>query len=151
MQLKDLNLARVKPESKLPYRILLVDDEPQISELHSEVLNLCGYSVDTVSDGIVAWNTLIESSYDLLVTDNDMPRLTGLDLIKKVRFAGMTLPIILASGSIQMEELNKNPQLRIDAALFKPFSFDELLVTVEKLLSQSGNAGKQCLHTMTVG
>jgi two-component system, OmpR family, alkaline phosphatase synthesis response regulator PhoP len=148
MHLKDLNEARVKPESKLPYRILLVDDEPQISELYSEVLNLCGYNVDIASNGIVAWNTLIESSYDLLITDNDMPRLTGLDLIKKVRFAGMTLPIILASGSIQMEGLNKNPIFRIDAILFKPLSFDELLVTVDKVLNQSGNEGKQGLQTV---
>jgi two-component system, OmpR family, alkaline phosphatase synthesis response regulator PhoP len=148
MHLKDLNEARVKPESKLPYRILLVDDEPQISELYSEVLNLCGYNVDIASNGIVAWNTLIESSYDLLITDNDMPRLTGLDLIKKVRFSGMTLPIILASGSIQMEGLNKNPIFRIDAILFKPLSFDELLVTVDKVLNQSGNEGKQGLQTV---
>src|SRR6185369_2670070 len=131
---KVFNKAQPKAGSELPYRILLVDDEAQMRELHADLLNDAGYNVDTAPDGIVAWNTLNEISYDLLITDNNMPRLSGLDLIKRVRSEGMSLPIILASGTIQMEELNQNPQLRIDAVLHKPFLMEELLSAIQNIL-----------------
>lgn len=59
-----------------------------------------GYEVDSAEDGSVAWDTLNACSYDLLINDNNMPNLTGLELLRKVRDHHIALPVIMASGTI---------------------------------------------------
>jgi DNA-binding response OmpR family regulator len=119
------------------HRILVVDDDFYARELHAGVLIRFGYNVDTAGDGADAWKALEGDSYDLLITDNKMPRVTGLELIKKLRSEDMTLPVILASGTVPTEELKRHPWLRLDATLPKPFSIAELLDTVKKVLHAS--------------
>jgi two-component system OmpR family response regulator len=118
------------------YRILVVEDDSHQLELNAVALIRFGYDVDTAVDGVTAWVALhdVSVNYNLLVTDNKMPRVTGLELIKKLRSEKMTLPVILASGTIPTEELKQNPWLKLDATLPKPFTTDELLVTVKKVL-----------------
>jgi CheY-like chemotaxis protein len=115
-------------------RILVVDDDGDIRRLNSEVLTGSGYKVDTAADGDDAWDVLELYRYDLLLTDYDMPKVTGVELLKKLRAAHMTMPVILASGTIPTQELNRHPWLQIDATLPKPYTPDELLVTVRKAL-----------------
>lgn len=122
------------------HRILLVDDDVYARELNAGVLIRFGYNVDTAEDGAAAWKALHEINYDLLITDNRMPRVTGMDLIKKVRSEDMMLPIILASGTVPTEELNRHPWLQLDATLSKPFTLAELLDTVIEVLRASDSA-----------
>lgn len=138
----------VKTGSNFPFRILLADDDAQLLEVHGDVLTLFGYHVDTASNGVEAWNSLHETDYDLLITDNNMPRLTGMDLIKKVRSAGISMPIILASGTVPLDELKQNSKLTIDSILVKPFYLDELLATVKKVLGfgDRENQSMTCLY-----
>jgi DNA-binding response OmpR family regulator len=146
-QYVDSTNTRIERDPQSPYRILLVDDDVELLELHAEILIRCGYNVDTAANGFIAWNTVHETNYDLLITDNNMPRLTGLELVKQVRSEGLTLPIILASGSVPTEELNQNSWLRIDATLPKPFKTDALLATVKKVLcAKNVTENDQCLH-----
>ena len=142
---EDSNPAAFKRASKSPHRILLVDDDSELRDYHAEILARYGYNVDTAENGVVAWNTLHEVSYDLLITDNNMPKLTGLELIQKVRSEGMKLPIILASGTVPTAELTSNSPLRIEATLLKPFYPDELLTTVKKVLGARESNGKQSI------
>ena len=74
-------------------RILLVEDDTGIRQLSTKMLLRSGYHVDAVEDGAVAWDTLQESSYDLLLTDNRMPKVTGVELLKKLHGARMILPV----------------------------------------------------------
>jgi DNA-binding response OmpR family regulator len=122
------------------HRILLVDDDVYARELNAGVLVRFGYKVDTAEDGAAAWKALNDQSYDLLITDNRMPRVTGLELIKKVRSVDMTLPIILASGTVPVQELKRNPWMNLDATLPKPFTLAELLDTVIKVLRAADDA-----------
>jgi DNA-binding NtrC family response regulator len=79
-------------------RILLIDDEIGLWwNRNLAALTAAGYNVDTAEDGEAGWEALQITSYDLLITDNKMPKLWGLELIKRMRDHGMTLPIILAS------------------------------------------------------
>jgi DNA-binding NtrC family response regulator len=71
----------------------------------------------------------------LLVTDNDMPRLTGLKLIERIRKAGMSLPVIVASGTFPMDRARDYPQLQIAEVIPKPFRKLEFLDTVRNVLS----------------
>ena len=115
-------------------RILLVDDDRDVCLLNSEVLARAGYEVDTADSGMAGWKALQTKRYDALITDNTMPGVTGLDLIKKLRSEDMTLSVILASGTVPAEELNRCPWLQVDALLPKPYTIGELLRTVNQVL-----------------
>ena len=121
-------------DTALPAYVLVVEDERDISLLMTMVLTRAGYRVDNASDGIAGWEMLRTTGYDLLITDNNMPSVTGLDLIKKARADGMMLPVILTSGMMPTEDIDKNPWLQIDALLAKPFTPDALLSTVRSVL-----------------
>lgn len=118
-------------------RILLVDDDHDIRSLNAELLTGSGYHVDTAEDGASGWRLLQTHRYDVLITDNTMPLVTGLELIKKVRSEDMTLAVILASGTVPTEELIQNPWLNIDAVLPKPYSITELVKTVDEVLHKT--------------
>ena len=125
------------------YRILVVDDDDDIRRLNTEVPACSGYKVDAAADGAVAWDTLKLNSYDLLLTDHDMPKVTGVELLIKLRAARMVLPVIMVSGIIPTEKLKQHPWLQIDATLLKPYTSDELLATVRKVLyATDGIAGR---------
>jgi len=126
--------APLQHQTRRSYRILVVDDEPIVRRVHTKVLIDCGYQVDAADDGEAAWQTLQSNSYDLLITDNDMPRVTGVELIKKVRAARMALPIIMATGAEPEEDLTQHPSLQPAAILLKPYTFKALLGTVGAVL-----------------
>ena len=127
-----------KYESLRPQRILVIDDEADILLLYSEVLVHSGYRVDTAQDGHEGWKALVASGgYDLLITDNNMPNLTGLELVRKVRSSGMNLPVILASGTAP---LNRE-WLQLASILPKPFSLEASGVElIQKLRSARATA-----------
>ena len=107
--------------------------------MNARVLIGSGYSVDTAADGADAWAAVQTVSYDLLITDNSMPRVSGLELIRKLRSENMTLPVILASGTVPIEELKRHPLLPLEAILPKPFTIAELLDVVKKVLREAGS------------
>ena len=117
-------------EANLPPRILVVEDDSEILLLSAEMLTSSGFHVDTAEHGATAWEALNARPYDLLITDNNMPNLTGIELIQKLRSARMALPVILASGAIPENTL----PLQLAAILQKPYTLDELLGTVKEVL-----------------
>jgi CheY-like chemotaxis protein len=114
--------------------ILVVEDDMIIRHVSAQVLVGSGYQVDAAEDGVAGWDALHAKHFDLLITDHDMPRLSGLELAKKVRSARMTLPIILATGTLPEEELKRHPWLQLAATLLKPISPQQLLETVKNAL-----------------
>ena len=137
---KKISGAPQQNHARPPHSILLVDDEFHARELHAAALIRSGYDVNTAKDGADAWNALNIVSYDLLITDNRMPRVTGMELIKKLRSEDMMLPVILASGTVPAEELKRHPWLLLDATLTKPFSVEQLLEVVKQVLRSADNA-----------
>ncbi len=126
--------ADFQPAPNPPRRILAVDDNVDIRRLNAEVLTGAGYKVDAAQDGAVAWSALQLLDYDLLITDNQMPTVTGVELIMKLRAEDLTLPVILMSATMPTEEINAYPWLQIQATLLKPYSIVELLITVKEVL-----------------
>jgi DNA-binding response OmpR family regulator len=122
-----------------PCRILVVDDDSDTRQLSVDVLVGSGYDVDAVIDGAAGWEALQTSSYDLTITDNKMPRMTGIELIEKLRSARMTIPVIMATGQLPMNEFARKPWLKPTATLQRPFSNDDLLEAVKKVLRPDGN------------
>jgi two-component system, chemotaxis family, chemotaxis protein CheY len=124
-------------------RILVVDDDEAMRHFNAEVLGSSGYKVDAAADGTIAWDVLQFNDYDLLLTDHKMPKMTGVELLKKLHGARMAVPVIMVSGTMPTMELNRHPWLQIDATLLKPYTCDQLLTTVRKVLhATNGVAGQ---------
>lgn len=121
-------------------RILVADDCEDARKVISIALSRAGFEVDTVADGEAAWEALQQEHYDLLVTDNEMPRLAGIKLIERIRDAGMSLPIIMVSASFSEEDMHDYAHLQMAAVLTKPFEFWEFLNAVSKALRGSAEA-----------
>lgn len=115
-------------------RILYADDDDSLRRLGERLLLCSGYAVDTVSDGAEAWAALQHTSYDLLVTDNEMPHLTGLELIRMSRQAGLNVPVILTSGTLATLPMDDLSWIECSAMLAKPFTCERLLVVVREAL-----------------
>jgi DNA-binding response OmpR family regulator len=101
------------------------------------VLWAAGYRVSSAEDGEEGWSALCAGSYDLLITDHDMPRLSGLDLLRRLRAVKFDLPVILISGNMPWAEPDLLGMLQPGLALEKPFSFVGLMATVSSLLSKA--------------
>ena len=135
--------APIPDATHRPQRILVVDDDTGIRQLGTEVLIRHGYQVDAAEDNTAGWKALQARTYDLLITDLDMRKLSGLKLVKRLRAAHLALPVILASGIMTPQELNRNPWLQLSGALLKPFSPDQLLQTVQAVLRAPDGAPEQ--------
>jgi CheY-like chemotaxis protein len=128
--------ARADAEKKInsPPRILVVDDERDSRQVSVTLLAGSGYEVKAVNDGAAGWEALQAGRYDLIVTDNQMPRMTGFEMIGKLRGARMALPVIMATRSLPTEDFARQPWLKPDAMLERPFSDLDLLAAVKKIL-----------------
>jgi two-component system chemotaxis response regulator CheY len=144
--------APVECQTTPPRSILVVDDDCDIRRINAMVLRHAGYRVDTAEDGAVAWEALGDNSYDLMITDNNMPNLTGMELLKKLYASRMTLPSIMATGKMPEEEFARCPWLRPAATMPKPYAVEELLGVVKKVLRESDDAatGFQVFHSQVL-
>jgi DNA-binding NtrC family response regulator len=114
--------------------ILLADDDPQVRHVCSMALTREGLSVKVVPNGGDAWRALELAEYDLLITDNDMPGLTGLEIIGKLRSARRGTPVVLISGTVSAEGFCREARFSECAFLLKPFPPDHLLKIVKEFL-----------------
>jgi DNA-binding response OmpR family regulator len=122
------------------YRILVVDGEMSIRLQSARALIRAGYGVDAAEDGAVAWKALNFDRYDLLITENHMPNLSGVELVKKVRAVRMNLPVIMTTGESTKEEPS---WLQPAARLLKPFTTAELLLRVKEVLCQTARGREE--------
>jgi CheY-like chemotaxis protein len=116
------------------YRILVVDDEPDIRRLNSELLIEAGYEVDTAADGVMASELLERNPYDLIITDNQMPRMSGVELLEELYSARKFVPAIMATGTMPATELRCQQWFQIATTLIKPYTLPELLGAVRNSL-----------------
>ena len=121
-----------------PKRILVVDDDGVFRCLYREILAGSGYHVDVAADGAEGRAVLRADGYDLLITDNNMPKVSGTELIRELRSSHIMLPIVMASGTPPSAEV----EIHLAATLVKPFTHEELLDTVKKVLGESGDISK---------
>ena len=118
-------------------RVLVVDDEPQITRVLRTVLTSEGYQVQTAAEGQAALTSFTEWRPELVITDLFMPRMDGLELCRRIRSMS-SVPIIVLS--VKGEERTKVEALDsgADDYVTKPFGIDELLARVRAALRRSG-------------
>ena len=114
-------------------RILVVDDEDIIRESLTFVLKKEGYTVQEAENGLVAYNKLQEESFDLVITDLEMPEMKGIELLEEIKKLNIQTSVIIitAFGSLDTAIC----ALRSGASdyLLKPVEFDELLIKIKRL------------------
>lgn len=129
--------TQLQSQSNPLHRILVVEDDLLILQLNTRMLKRAGYEVDAAEDGAAAWETLNTASYDLLITDNVMPKITGVKLLEKLRAARMALPVIMATSALPTAVFTRCPWLQPNATLLKPYTGSEMLRTVKKVLREA--------------
>ncbi|MBL8025924.1 MAG: response regulator [Fibrobacteres bacterium] len=120
------------------HRILIVDDEPSIKELLKEFLSGEGYTTETASDGIDALDILkSDANFDLIISDINMPRMKGFELLKQVEILYPRIKRVLLTAYSVEDYIHLALEHGISNIITKttPFNFDELLTIVSKLLS----------------
>jgi DNA-binding response OmpR family regulator len=135
---KELESASPTGRMNAPHRILVVDDEASIRRLITGTLVDSGYHVDAAEDGADAWEALQVNHYDLLITDNNMPKVSGVELLQRLHANRMAMPVIMATGALPKEEFTRNPWIEPAATLLKPYTIAELLETVKAVLRAIG-------------
>jgi len=130
----------------------LVDDDADLRLLSTRVLVRSGYSVDNAGNGQDGWEALLLHPYNLLITDHNMPRLSGLNLIKKLRATGLSLPVILMSGALPTREIDESPWLLLSETLLKPFTDARLREAVKlallpsTIVQEAGSIARDLVH-----
>jgi len=124
------------------HRILVVEDQDDLRQLTAEVLMDSGYQVEIAEDAAAAFAAIGLSHYDLLITDQFLPKSSGIELLRKIHLAHMSLPIIMATGFLPIREFALHPFLRGVNLLFKPYSFEKLLIMVSLLLPTTVRASQ---------
>jgi len=119
-------------------KVLVVDDEVHIVYVVAIKLRNNGYEAITAGDGAEAYALACEEEPDIIIADFQMPVMTGLELIEKLRSNGRTkdIPVILLTARSFAIDDERQQQLQISQCITKPFSPKELLRTIEDILYQ---------------
>ena len=125
------------PAPDVRARILLVDDDPSVTQLIIDMLSLDGYNVDTAPNGIAALEKIEGRRYDLILTDLHMPKMDGADLYRELakRQTHPRQKMIFLTGTAGTSEAHRLVQESGLPMLRKPFNLVELLELVRKVLS----------------
>ncbi|MBR8828920.1 MAG: response regulator transcription factor [Gomphosphaeria aponina SAG 52.96 = DSM 107014] len=118
-------------------RILLVDDEPELTDPLTKVLLRESYEVDVADNGIIGQNLAEEKEYDLLILDWMLPQKSGLEICQTLRSQGKTLPVLMLTAKDTIDERVMGLDAGADDYLVKPFELRELLARVRALLRRN--------------
>jgi two-component system sensor histidine kinase and response regulator WspE len=111
-------------------RVLVVEDSLTVRELERKLLANAGYEVEIAVDGMDGWNAVRAGEFDLVVTDIDMPRMDGIDLVKQIRQHPnlSSVPVMIVSYKDRAEDRNRGLEAGADFYLAKASFHDESLV-----------------------
>jgi two-component system chemotaxis response regulator CheY len=116
-------------------RILTVEDEPAVTQVIALVLGGPGATITNACDG---WMALMKigaaaEPFDVIITDHNMPRMNGLELVRRLRVCKFPGKIIVLSAYLTEENIRAYEELQVDMMLAKPFDIGELQLAVDLL------------------
>jgi DNA-binding response OmpR family regulator len=119
------------------FRILTIEDDPAIRRGIVDALAFAGYNVLEAADGHSGCRAAVAREYDLLLLDMVLPGKSGLDILREVRSARPTLPVIILSARGEERDRVSGLRLGADDYVVKPFSVNELLARIDAVLRRS--------------
>lgn len=119
-------------------KILIVEDNAALSRVLQFTLAKSGYDIAQASNGRIAWEMAQDDQFDLVITDQQMPEMTGIELCSRLREVSSyeSVPIVLVTAKgLELELPSLCEQLNLAATFSKPFSPSAILKTVQNLLA----------------
>jgi two-component system copper resistance phosphate regulon response regulator CusR len=120
-------------------RILIAEDEERISSFVEKGLTAAGFSTEVVSDGTLAIDLIVGGGFDLVVLDIGLPGADGYEVMRRVRRAGVTIPVIVLTARTSAEDTLASLEGGANDYMPKPFRFDELLARVRLRLADAAD------------
>jgi EAL domain-containing protein (putative c-di-GMP-specific phosphodiesterase class I) len=111
------------------YRVLVVDDEEAILRAHARILSAAGYQVETAVDGLAAERALERTPFHVILSDIDMPGMSGIALLERVRQSDLDVPVVFITGNPSVETAIKAMDHGAHRYLVKPVQTELLLKT----------------------
>jgi DNA-binding response OmpR family regulator len=133
------------------HRILVVDDDPFLCHRNAEALMQHGYVVNATENGALGWQELQANNYHLLITESELPKLTGIELIQKLRSARIALPVIIATDKSPKLAVARRLRLNPIFTLLKPYTLPDFIETVKVVLLQQANPLVEHRHDTRAG
>jgi len=119
-------------------RVLVIEDEPALRATLKARLIESGFNVDTAADGEEGLFLALENPLDVAIVDLGLPKLPGLELIRRVRAAAKSYPILVLTARDSWQDKVEGLQAGADDYVAKPFQFEEVLARVQALLRRAG-------------
>lgn len=120
-------------------RILIIEDEKKIADTLAKGLKELDFHVETAYDGKIGLRLFESGSFDLIITDINLPGINGYDLCKSIRSRNQHIPVIMLTALGAMDDKIEGFDAGADDYLVKPFEFKELLVRIRALLKRTMN------------
>ncbi len=128
-------------------RILVAEDDSALCSFVKKGLEAEHYAVDVAADGDSALFMAAHYEYDLLILDLNLPRVDGLNVLRQIRTAKPSLPVLVLTARNKVEDRVKGLDLGADDYLTKPFSFTELAARVRALLRRGARPAESVLRS----
>jgi two-component system response regulator EvgA len=141
-------MAQSNEAHPAPLRVLCVDDEPVIREVLGLLLRKYGYTVESVTDGLTALRLLQEKgdAFDVVVTDNQMPELSGIEMVERLRAGGYNGRIVFYSSTLGAKSAARLAPLKIDAVIAKGGPITELITALSAIQPRAGAQSEESKH-----
>lgn len=120
-------------------KLLIIEDDKDLSSALQRVLKIEKYDVDAAYDGIEGLDYINSSEYDLIIMDVMMPKLDGLSLVKQLRTEGNKTPVLMLTARSMIDDKIMGLDMGADDYLTKPFVVKELLARIRALLRRNNN------------
>ena len=114
-------------------RLLIAEDEQELLRPISAILTRQGYEVTTAADGLEALEKATEGTYDCMIFDIMMPRMDGIEALKKIRETGDLTPVIMLTAKAEVDDRVEGLDAGADDYLTKPFAVKELLARIRSM------------------
>ncbi len=131
-------------------KILLAEDEKDMSAALCAILEHSGYSVEAVYDGLSALQRAQQSTYDCLIFDIMMPHLDGVEALRRLRLTGDVTPVIMLTAKTEIDDRITGLDAGADDYLMKPFAMGELLARIRSLTRRANSFTPTQLFAGTV-
>jgi signal transduction histidine kinase len=123
-------------DNESSFSILVVDDELPMRRMLSRVLRRMGHEIETAESGLTGWLAFQKNPYDLVITDQAMPEMTGDQLADKIKEESPDTPVIMVTGFGDLLRARDNPPENIDLLLSKPVQIEQLNDAIHSVIKQ---------------
>ena len=125
------------------FKILIAEDDKELRQLFQHVLTKNGYAVTGVSNGEEAIQAMVESYYDLIISDIMMPKMDGYEMVRTLRQSGTTIPVMMITSKDAFDDMRLGFLSGSDDYMVKPVNINEMVLRVGALLRRAQMANER--------